>query len=414
MRSELGLPMDRPIIMAGHHPDFWHTGVLAKYLAADAASAALGAQSAWLFVDQDRSDSSSFRYPTLRSTTLGERSSLGMGAVTARAGRLPPTPDLPPSFAPRMDLLRSTFDRHSSAPDLSPQLASTLSDLIRPHLSLHHFTVFATEISRTSLFRSLVERMAREPEACISQYNAAAARHPTAGIRPLTTDDVQDRWELPLWHLPPGKPRSHVYAEDLASIPMHELAPKALLMTGLMRLAACDLFIHGLGAANNDRSHEGYDIITEEWLERWLGVPRIAPMTLVTATRYLPLASQSPPTAADVAKAQWTVHHARHHPDLLGDTSGSRERDRLLAAIQALPRRSGERGNAFTALHRLIDSARRSHPEGLDRLDANARDLRARFAERALIYDRTWPFALFPESVLADLCNQIRLQFQTA
>jgi hypothetical protein len=256
--------------------------------------------------------------------------------------------------------------------------------------------------------------MARDPADCISQYNAAAGRHPTAGIRPLTANGVQDRWELPLWHLPPGKLRTHVYAEDLASIPMHELAPKALFMTGLMRLAACDLFIHGLGAANDDRAHEGYDIITEEWFERWLGIPQLAPMTLVTATRYLGVSPRSPPNEEQVAKARWAVHHARHHPDLLGDPGRNRERERLLRTLQELPRHSRERADVFLALHRLLDEARQAHPEELERFSFTSRDLQDRFAERALVYDRTWPFVLFPESALKALQAEIAAGFNAA
>jgi hypothetical protein len=53
-RRELGLPTGKPLIMTGHQAEFWHTGILAKYLAADAAAGALGADVAWLVVDQDR------------------------------------------------------------------------------------------------------------------------------------------------------------------------------------------------------------------------------------------------------------------------------------------------------------------------------------------------------------------------
>ena len=35
-------------------------------------------------------------------------------------------------------------------------------------------------------------------------------------------------------------------------------------MTGLMRLAGCDLFIHGTGGG-------AYDLVTEEWLGSWMG-----------------------------------------------------------------------------------------------------------------------------------------------
>src|SRR5205823_2691827 len=152
---------------------------------------------------------------------------------------------------------------------------------------------------------------------------AAVAWHPTVGIRPLLADEVQDRWELPLWWLPPGREREHVYAEDLGRIPIAELAPKALMMTGLMRLAGCDLFIHGLGAAGlvePGRVVEGYDVITGEWLAAWLGPEAsIAPIVMVTASFLLPLLDRPLPTLHDSARATWLAHHARHDPIALRD-----------------------------------------------------------------------------------------------
>src|SRR5690606_23987135 len=62
-RRQLGLPADRPIVMTGHQPALWHCGVLAKFLAADAAARALGAAPATLLVDQDVGDPAAVRRP---------------------------------------------------------------------------------------------------------------------------------------------------------------------------------------------------------------------------------------------------------------------------------------------------------------------------------------------------------------
>jgi hypothetical protein len=406
LRHELDLPTDLPIIMSGHHPDFWHTGVLSKYLAADAASAALGAHPVWLFVDQDRADSIGLRYPARSNGTLT------VGTATVRERKPPPTPrDAIDEVVPQLQFLLGTFARHTSVPDLSHQLASTLSDLIKPYTTVPHSNIFATTLSRTTLFKELVAQMAKDPERCITTYNAAAANHPTAGIRPLTASDIQDRWELPLWHLPEGKPRRHVYAEDLASIPPHELAPKALFMTGLMRLATCDLFIHGLGAAeSNNPAHEGYDFITEEWFKTWLGV-QIAPIALVTATRYLPLADGPIPTDADVALARWLAHHARHSPMLLRDPDAALAKQRCVDQLELLPRRSRTRADTFRRLHAFLETYRHDHAAELQLLESTANTTAARHAERGILFDRTWPFALFPDPALQALSTEIRAGF---
>jgi hypothetical protein len=185
-------------------------------------------------------------------------------------------------------------------------------------------------------------------------------------------------------------------------------------MTGLMRLGACDLFIHGLGAAETDNpTHEGYDIITEEWFDRWLGI-RIAPIALVTATCYLSLSDIPTPTSDEVARARWLAHHAMHDPELLHDEVAASERRRLVENIRIARRHSPERRDLFANLHELLESTRRAHAADLDALKGRAKDQAARFAERDIIYDRTWPFPLFPQSTLFGLRDEIRAAFASS
>ncbi len=406
IRRELGLATDRPIIMTGHQAEFWHPGILAKYLAADAASIALNAQPAWLVVDQDRAESTTLRFPTQTNNQL----TAATATITAQKVQAPPTTLA--DIQPHLQHLITTYQQQPAAP-LPQRIAATLAALMRPYLSEPAPTLFATELWRTTLFQTLITKMQQDPEACITAYNAAARNHPSAGIRPLIADDIQDRWELPLWHLPPGKKRTHVYAEMLSSVPISELAPKALFMTGLMRLAACDLFIHGTGGggAGGEESHEGYDLITEEWLKQWLGAARLAPMAVVTATRYLPLSTQPPPSADQVARADAAAHRARHSPELLGDHAGEVRKQSLVHAIAAAPRHSHLRADTFHEMHRLLDTVRRTHASALEELDQAAEHLKARWAERDIVFNRTWPFALYPAESLHSLGSQIHNEF---
>lgn len=413
LRRELNLPTDKPIIMTGHQAEFWHPGILAKYLAADAASASFNAHPAHLVVNQDRTDTVPLHYPALSNN------SLSIGTATVRERKPPPTPrDPAPQVATHLSSLFATLARHSEAPTLAHQVSATTSDLMRPYLSIQPTTLLATALARTTLFQSLIAKMAHDPEVCITAYNTAAAHHPSARIRPLTASDIQDRWELPLWHLPPGKPRRHVYAEELATIPPHELAPKALFMTGLLRLAACDLFIHGTGGAGSTDSsapdtHEGYDLITEEWLERWLGIPRasLAPITLVTATRYLPLSDSPPPTAAELARARWLAHHARHSPLLLRDPDAALAKQHLVDQIELLPRHTRARADSFQSLQSVLTAFRIRHETELASLAAAAANTAIRFSERSVIFNRTWPFALYPAATIQALAKDIRAVF---
>jgi hypothetical protein len=249
--------------------------------------------------------------------------------------------------------------------------------------------------------------MAREPERCIGAYNAAAAAHASAHIRPLVADPVQDRWELPLWRLGTGGERHHVFAEDLPAIPLDRLAPKALLMTGLLRLAGCDLFIHGTGGGGVDEEHGGYDRITEDWLRAWLGADASgpAPVTVATATLTLPLDVAPPPSRADVAHAVWLAHHARHNPLALGDAAHEEQRCASLGRLNAAE--PHERPRFFRELHEVLDRYRLSRASGLDELARAAATLRARLGDAAILADRTWAFPLYPREQLETLRDRV-------
>lgn len=415
-RAQLGLPTDRPIIMAGHHTQLWHPGVVAKYLAADAAAGRTGAGVAWLMVDQDRSGSVPVRYPVVDADgRLAVREVAISNTSRAATASERTSADLrePACVAAGLDRIGAALSRHAGEKTFARQIAAAISDLLRP-LLLHApspTTIFATELCRTSLFGDLVARMARDPESCCRTYNAAVARHPSARMRALIADEVQDRFELPLWHLPPGAARRHVYAEDLPSIPVHELAPKALFMTGLLRLAGCDLFIHGLGAGASDDAHEGYDHITGEWLSAWLGIePSLpAPITVVTATRYLPLSIPEPPTPAAAARAVWLAHAAAHNPHIIRDGYFDDAKRRLVLQIAAAAH--AQRVQLYRQMHALLDDYRRTHAADLDAIRGRAAAMQARLASAPIAFDRTWAFPLYPDHVLTALRDEIDAAF---
>jgi hypothetical protein len=423
-REQLGLPVDRPVVMTGHQAQFWHPGILAKYLAADVFAGRASAEVAWIVVDQERPNGFEVRYPVRRA-----EGHLGVNIATFVGGNRDPgeyvgwnersnagDAHLLSSVEEGLAAIGRALERRPSEPRTSARRQTeALQDLIAPllrHRGRPPF-VLATELNRTDLFRSLVERMGREPERCVRAYNAAADVHPDAGIRPLLADEIQDRWELPLWRLPDSShfvppPREHVYAEDLPRIPVHELAPKALFMTGLLRLAGCDLFIHGMGGAGDE--HGGYDRITEGWLHAWLGdEARLAPITLVTATVRLAIPHETIPMPEDVRHAVWRAHHARHCPGELGVAAMEGQRRALVGeiAVAAKP----QRAQLFRELHGLLDRYREQHASELDELRQEAAALHAQLGDASIIDDRTWPFPLYPRSALEELRGRIDRAF---
>lgn len=402
--------------MTGHQAAFWHPGILAKFLAVDAAGRALGAAPAWLFVDQDDPPADTVvRCPVRREGGRFDRATWDV----ARSGP-PPKTGIPMADA---GLERIAQAWQSSAAEAAParRVALALAELMRP-LVLPGAAMFATGLHDTDLFASIVEAMRRDPEGCIRAYNDAARAHPTAGIRPLEADAVQDRWELPLWRLNPGEPdapRRRVFAEGLGEIPMRELAPRALLLTGLVRLAGCDLFVHGTGGGG-DETHEGYDRVTEDWLRAWgrsdanvgeLAGAGLAPAAIVTATLRLPVHAEAIPGPRDVARAEWVAHRARHDPALLGDEAAANARADLVERIAELPRHSHERAELFDQLHRLLARVRAERGARLEALAGEAARARALAASREVLDDRTWPFPLYPQADLRSLRDGVDASF---
>ena len=124
-RDELGLPAGRPLAMTGHQAIVWHAGILAKYLALDAACVRSGADGAWLVVDQDEAEFDQLRVPVRDAG----------GSLGAVVWRLAPTP--PPAVSAASC---SAFTPEAFAPGAhAPALESVArgAERIRSALAAH-------------------------------------------------------------------------------------------------------------------------------------------------------------------------------------------------------------------------------------------------------------------------------------
>jgi hypothetical protein len=412
-RAQMGLPIDRPIVMTGHQPLMVHPGVLAKYLAASALAARDDAHAAFLVVDQDETDPGAIAIPDRSSEGVLRRRTVrivaappdGVSAGCSPAhhtGVIEPQHSAWPFVAKGLKNIARALDAHATAASLAEQSALASFDLMHP-LGIQGSAVLATRLARTDLFRDLIERMQRDPLAFVERYNAAVAAHPDARMAPLLMSIAADRYELPLWALGWNTPRRRVYEDDLADTPIEALAPRALLMTLLVRLAGCDLFIHGAGGW-------AYDRITERLAREWLG-EELAPMCLATATVTLPLLDAPPADEREVARAKWLAHHAAHDPGSLGDEKAAERKSRHVEEIAGLPHGSPDRAAAFRAMHAALAATRDSHREELERLRAHARELEASSEGGSVALDRTWAFPLYPEPLMRELRERIAGDF---
>lgn len=423
-REELGLPVDRPVVMTGHQPVFWHAGILAKYLAVEAVAAKTGAAAAWCVPDQDVVDAGVVAWPgavedgervgpgrweRVEGRVLGwggGEPSAGVSVGLLGAGEVVEDVDgMPVGLAGVARALRGVDGESSAAGRVWAAHARVMSE--RLGLGSLDRVAFATGVARTGLFASLVERMRAEPMACARAYNGAVAAEPGVGMRELAVGDGGERVELPLWRAGVGGRRAAVYAADLEDgLGAGDVLPRASLFTGIMRLAGCDLFVHGTGGI-------GYDRVTERWFADWLGdwdgLPGrlslsgwLAPAGVVTATVLLDLGVPDV-TRADLARAVWRARAGRHGPGLVGDEAGQREKDELVRRIDGAAYGSAARAELFAELQTLLERVRGERASEIAALDGEVERVRAGLADRAIARDRTWPWVLHDDQTLGAL-----------
>ena len=430
-REQMGLPTDRPIVMTGHQAQVWHPGILAKYIAADVVAQRLGASAAWVVVDQDTNDPFVVRYPVVGEDgrTLSARVWRIDGAERPWAERYPEVPvGLAPAVSPGvlgedvacagaphvregLAAIREAMARHAGAPNAARQVGGALTDLltgvVRPAP-----TVYAMELCRTDLFMTLVEKMKLDAGRCIEAYQRAVRAYPEARVSLL------HEGELPLWSIPEkaGSARKRATVGMLGAGSggggsACRFAPRALLMTAMLRMAGCELFIHGLGGAGADGAH-GYDAITEMWIKEWLGLS-LSPMAVVSATVRLNFDAVGPtPTPEQIARTRWVAHAARHHPGLLDDGAAEAARAEAMGVLARLRwKRDGEskrvKRAAYRALQETLAEARVRHAARLKGLEAEAEAAAGRRMEAEIIADRTWAFPLYEPGQIAGLREAI-------
>lgn len=428
-RQQLGLPTDRPIVLSGHQAAIWHSGILCKWFAAGAMARSANAHAAWVVVDQDAEDFTVIRVPARDAADrlVEHRWQIAPAAVAAQIATDTPACGLAP-FAPSpltlpagirpanesittgvhaiLESLRSACTGAASAAD---QLARATATLIKPFAPTLPF-VFASTLARTELFTTILDRIAADPLRCVETYNSARWTQPDqSGLTPLRVPKTPSELgvELPLWTLEPGTNiRKRVWSAQLASLRANNapLLPRALLLTGLLRWGACDLFIHGLGGAGPD-GRSGYDAVTAAWFREWLNVA-LAPTALATATLTLDLLPGPRITEADLRRAQWLAHAAPHNPALLNDPAAATLKREFVLKIAAASSGS-DRRDLYLHMHRALKDHRDQHTNQLAALTLAAAVARRRAGDIRLADDRTWAFPLAAAADIGSLRDRV-------
>lgn len=411
-REELGLPTDAPIIMAGHQAQLWHPGILAKLFAADALAKRTGARVVWLVVDMDNNDALTLRVPTRSGEGPMQRTTIDFTPTSMRGVQRPtglmeavqPAPielgegvePASEAFASRLARTHEALSRHAGEASVARQVTRAFFELLSDVIETPAI-VYPSDFVKTAFFEEIVSLASEDPGGFAGGFNEAVDAEPDSGVAKVSLAGE----ELPMWRIDERGRRHRARAADLKD--RDSLLPGGLLMTGMMRAAGCDLFIHGTGGRK-------YEPINDQWLAPILE-QKLAPFTTATASLTLQFGDGGVVTRQEAKRAVWEAHHARHQPAMLDEDALQRQKLELVRTIESHPRRSRERAERYGELLSLLETMRRAHAEALVEYRERAQEFSRRAFEMQLREDRTWSVVLHDPDDLRGLRDRIDRAF---
>jgi len=354
-----------------------------------------------LVVDQDVNDTWQLTVPRVQGDRL-ETSTVHIAKVDidiptgSQAAR-----DL--SAADEFPALSKAITDLPACRSAAEQMAVVLARLMRPHAG-ELPVLFASDLLILPVGKQLLQRLLDDATRCVRLYNQAVETTPQAGVAPLRIEP--DRVELPLWLMPWQEARQRVFADLSDSKAMlttedgtpiddgATLAPKALLLTAITRLACCDLFIHGKGGGK-------YDQAMQQWIEQWLN-ESLAPMVIASADVFM---SFDVPVADRAAyeRAVWHAHHLPHNLHRrYPEHQLSLEKQQLLDQMTA-GRDKKRRAGWFRRIHQINDTLAAEHTGLIQQSRDQLASAKVGMLNRHIAAKRDWPFILYEQEQLDEL-----------
>ena len=440
---------DAPLILSGHQPALYHPGVWFKNFLIDRIAADVGGTAINVIVDNDVAPAPSI--VALAGTPDQPR--------PTRIAYDEPGPRLPWEMTTiqSIETLRSFADR--TAAELSPfvdnpAVASIWPDVLsaveagkplglafsearnrlEANCGLDVLDVPLSRLCQTEWFLRVmlsILKRARDYRAiyndCVEHYRQVhhirSTSHPVPNLEASdeetevpfwiwTDDDPQRR---PLWvsHCEEGlrltdrngwqsEPiHNATDVEQLASLAEQGvyLRPRALATTTVLRLAASDLFVHGIGGAK-------YDQVTDEIIRRFYG---FEPPRYVTATAsaLLPI-NRSNVSDSDLKQIDRRLRDAVFNPERAVEEGAIHDPEwnlllkqklELLNNIPSFP----EKSSWHQQLQEVNDKLRTRIAEPVARLRIERERITQQLHERQLLASREYPVILFPERGLRNL-----------
>lgn len=439
---------DRPLVLMGHQPVFFHPGVWIKYFLLSKLCGVHAALGLHCIVDTDATGPISAPIPTGRDGVDRTSRTLVPLAEDVPLESAPvPTPEAWAAFADgvRADLetlgVPELVDRFRAfaagepAARRGPATLGAYLDRLRRAYEAgagepRYADLSMSALAATPEFQAFALHLLQEPRALRAAYNESLdAYRQTYRVRSAANPfpnliETAGRVETPFWTLV-GDLRMDLFAtregerltlgtvgRALVTIPAGPggvepltaagvaLRPKAITLTMFARLCLGDLFIHGVGGGR-------YDRVTDALTQRLFGV-RPAPYAVATATLHLPLGGRGPAAAGARHALQRLLTDLRHNPDRHLAAAGETEQrliDEKWKLIREVERmRPGRERRAATRRIREVNGllAERLAPE-IARVEAELGALNARPPAEEVVEFRGYPFFLFDPGEVAAL-----------
>jgi hypothetical protein len=431
-----------PLIATGHQTELYHTGVWAKDVLINELARRVGGSAVHFAVDTDQPKHLSVRWPgtslpitddpllasaewsgLLASPTPAHLRSIELSLQDA-AGQW----NFSPMLQKVIDALRRSSMEQAS---LSSAVTSAQHELDWD-LGLRHHAMLVSPMLMSPAYLVFVHHVLSRAPQFAADYNAALADYRAeSGITSLTRPmpDLKtgaDRVEIPFWlddlekssrtraavvrstdgwALQSHGDRFVLSADDVGEsagdslgiwLRDHQLrlSPRALTLTTFLRLLVVDQFIHGIGGGR-------YDQVTDRLLASHFKIdpPRFA---IATATLFFPGAVGQPRVCMPCVLQEG--HRLKH--SLLGH----RKRE-IIAAINALPRRSVSRSLAFHNMHSALSAVATDHPALLEwksRLQVS----QLQEKQEKVLFDRELFYAMQSRDRLMGMIEHFARQFE--
>ena len=446
MRQSLGHEReDQPIIATGHQAELHHPGVWVKNALIDALATRLGGRAIHFAVDTDEPKHLALRWPgtsvsLVDDPALSKKPWSGLldcpapahiDAMSAKLADAAKAWD----FQPVAPAFLASMKRHAVQ---SVNLPQALTDSLREldlSLGLRYDAMLFSRVCGSEPYLLLAHHILAHAQTFAADYNRALEEYRTLEKirtpgRPMPNLRVEgEAIEVPFW-LDDLKSAARIRAavvRDKAgfSIELHDgerfvfdpaadgwaaaaelsnwlksndmrLAPRALMITAVLRLLVADQFVHGIGGGQ-------YDQVLDRLIEHHFGMepPRFC---VTTATLYFPQAVGKPRACLPCVLHEG--HRLRH------SVLGERKRQ-WVTAIAAQPRHSPERSRLFFEMHDQLDALARSDA-GLIDWSKRYADAQRQVQQEKVLFDRELFYGIQPADRLQNLVDHYRREIEAA